>query len=175
MIDKQRSGSRALKCESAAGLMQTPSLTNRKNMRNLGKIILLLGVLATFVFTAESQTSQEIKTNNAEENALVSEYNRLVSANIPRLDSQRRSLQSKVSDYMSANKMARVWMYRGVYNYCSSVINSHEAFITSLNNLLKRAYGKSPRLVSEIQSQIRSVESGVNRLKEIRYGLVNAL
>lgn len=115
------------------------------------------------------------KTNNAEENALVSEYNRLVSANIPRLDSQRRSLQSKVSDYMSANKMARVWMHRGVYNYCSSVINSHEAFITSLNNLLKRAYGKSPRLVSEIESQIRSVESGVERLKQIRYGLVNAL
>jgi Tfp pilus assembly protein PilF len=114
-------------------------------------------------------------SGSPEENALISEYNRLVSANIPRLDSQRRSLQSKVSDYMSANKMARVWMHRGVYNYCSSVINSHEAFITSLNNLLKRAYGKSPRLVSEIESQIRSVESGVERLKQIRYGLVNAL
>lgn len=115
------------------------------------------------------------KTNNAEDNALVAEYNRLVAANIPRLDSQRRSLQSKVSDYMNANQMARVWMHRGIYNYCSSVINSHEAFVTSLNNLLKRAYGKSPRLVSEIESQIRSVESGVNKLKEIRYGLVKAL
>lgn len=122
-----------------------------------------------------SSNAAAVKSNNAEDNALVAEYNRLVAANIPRLDSQRRSLQSKVSDYMSANQMARVWMHRGVYNYCTSVINSHEAFVTSLQNLLKRAYGKSPRLVSEIESQIRSLESGVKRLIEIRYGLVNAL
>lgn len=114
-------------------------------------------------------------TGSPEENALISEYNRLVSANIPRLQSQQQSLQRKVADYMNANQPARVWMHRGIYNSASGVINSHEAFITLLNNLLKRASGTSPRLASEIQSQIRSVESAVNRLREVRYGLVNAL
>lgn len=114
-------------------------------------------------------------SGSPEENALISEYNRLVSANIPRLQSQQQGLQRKVADYMNANQPARVWMHRGIYNSASGVINSHEAFITLLNNLLKRASGTSPRLASEIQSQIRSVESAVNRLREVRYGLVNAL
>lgn len=110
-----------------------------------------------------------------QENAMIGEYNRLVASNIPRLQGLQRSLQSSVADYMGANKMARVWMHRNIYNQCSNVINSHESFITTLNSLLKRAYGVAPSLTSEISSQIRSIESAVNRLRDVRYGLVSAL
>ncbi len=109
------------------------------------------------------------------ENLLIDEYNRLVAYNIPHLQGLQKSLQGSVSDYMRANQMARVWMHRKIYNQCSGVINSHEAFITSLNNLLKRSYGVAPSLVPEINSQIRSIESAVNRLRDVRYGLVSVL
>lgn len=109
------------------------------------------------------------------ENLLIDEYNRLVAYNIPHLQGLQKSLQGSVSDYMRTNQMARVWMHRKIYNQCSGVINSHEAFITSLNNLLKRSYGVAPSLVPEINSQIRSIESAVNRLRDVRYGLVSVL
>lgn len=115
------------------------------------------------------------RTGSPQENLLIDEYNRLVSARIPHLQGLQRSLQSSVADYMNANQMARVWMHRKIYNQCSGVINSHEAFITSLNSLLQRSYGVAPSLTPEINSQIRSVESAVSRLREVRYGLVKVL
>ncbi|MCW5915609.1 MAG: hypothetical protein KIT66_13490 [Chitinophagaceae bacterium] len=125
--------------------------------------------------TQAGNTKGVARTDTPQENLLIDEYNRLVSARIPHLQQLQSSLQSSVADYMNANQMARVWMHRKIYNQCSGVINSHEAFITSLNNLLQRSYGVAPSLTPEINSQIRSVESAVNRLREVRYGLVKVL
>lgn len=116
-----------------------------------------------------------ITASSPEENALIAEYNRLISENIPRLEGEQRRLERAISDYMSLNTAGRIWAIYGVSNRCTSVINSHDRFGTSLENLLNRAYGKSPRLVSEIQSQIRSIESAVKKLTQIRNGLINAL
>lgn len=106
-------------------------------------------------------------TGSAEENALILEYNRLTKL-IPDLERQQRGLEKKVANYVSADGAARIFMYRGVYNSCNSVIDSHQAFIGSLENLRKRAAGKSSAVVSQIDSQIRSVKTSVEKLVRIR-------
>ena len=55
------------------------------------------------------------------------------------------------------------------------VIDSHDTFRGFLENLRKGTYGKSQRLGSEIDSQIRSIESAISMLQRIRLGLVEAL
>ena len=112
---------------------------------------------------------------NSEENALISEYNRLVSANVSNLERQQRNLERKIADYMNYQVAARVFMHRGLYDSCTSVINNHETFRSSLENLRKRAVGKSPAVVSQIDGQIQVVKSAVDKLSKIRSGLVNAL
>lgn len=104
----------------------------------------------------------------SDENALIAEYNRLVSGNLSNLESQQRSVERKVSDYLNAGAAARVFMYRGVYNSINGVINNHQTFIASLEKLRNRASGKSPEVVSKIDSQISSVKSAVDKLVRIR-------
>lgn len=106
----------------------------------------------------------------SQESALITEYNNLAKR-IPDLERQQRGIERKVSDYMNAGAAARVFMYRGVYNSINSVISSHESFITSFNSLRNRAADKSPAVVSQIDSQIRSVKSAVDKLHQIRSGL----
>ncbi len=110
----------------------------------------------------------------SQENALIAEYNNL-TRRIPELERQQRGLERRVADYMNAQPAARVFLHRGLYEACTNIINNHEAFRTSLENLRKKAAGKSPQVVSQIESQIRSVQSAVNKLIKIRTGLVNAL
>lgn len=115
-----------------------------------------------------ARANQSAEANS--ENALIAEYNNLVRR-IPDLERQQRGLERRVAEYMSAPGAARIFMYRSLYNSCTSVIDSHQAFIKSLEKLRDRAAGKSPAVVSQIDSQIRSVKSSVDKLFRIRNGL----
>lgn len=105
--------------------------------------------------------------SGTDENALIAEYNNL-TRQIPDLERQQRGVERRVAEYLNAGAGARVFMYRGVYNSVTGAIDSHEAFITSLENLRKRAAGKSPAVVSKIDSQISAVKSAVEKLFRIR-------
>lgn len=113
-----------------------------------------------------AQTSVN-QTKSAEENALISEYNSLIGR-ISDLERQQRGLERKVADYMNAAAVARIFMYRNLYNSCNNIIDSHQAFITSLEKLRSRAADKSPAVVSQIDRQVSSVKSTVDKLFRIR-------